>query len=221
MNKKQQAQVPVFLIVIIVALVAVIAFIFIVHKPFLEKKPKYEADHASAVSQISLYNDYLSRASEVSSSIVSMKAEYEERSMKLFVNADKTPDDIRTMVNKLDITLDTIAFNPGVEDSEGRTTVAGYPLYYSDVAITFKGTESLLLSTLDYLEVESDGSYYVNAITMSKDDETETETSGNTVPVKSGDPRFTFNINVRLYYFNTKVEVSLPESVESSEESAA
>ena len=102
---KKSVNIPTYIFVLIVLLIAVMVFIFLVHAPFREQRPIYESNHASAVSQISLYNDYLSRADSVQAKIDEMRAEYEERSAKLFVNAKQSPDDIRDMVNGLNYEL--------------------------------------------------------------------------------------------------------------------
>ncbi len=208
---KKSVNIPTYIFVLIVLLIAVMVFIFLVHAPFREQRPIYESNHASAVSQISLYNDYLSRADSVQAKIDEMRAEYEERSAKLFVNAKQSPDDIRDMVNGLNYELNNFTITEGVPDSEGRSTVAGYPLYSTSIALTFTASEETLLATLDYLEIESDGSYYVNTLNVNAIE----QASGAT----STEQLYNVNLSMNLYYFNTEVEPTKPASSSQAESS--
>ncbi len=201
MNKKQSKQqlvIPGFVWAIAVIIILCIVFMFLVQAPFSEKIDKYNADHASAQSQIALFEDYLARADEVEAKIAKMKEEYNEESKKLHVNATEFPNDVRNMVNQLNIQLDSVSSSEGSTDSAGRVSSTGDPLYVSTISLAFSGTEADLLSALDYFEIESDGSYYVESLTV-------TEITGSSA-VKSTEPRFNIGLSLSLYFFPPKVD---------------
>jgi len=201
-SSKQQLTIPGFVWAIAVIIILCIVFLFLVQSPFSKKIDKYNADHESAVSQIALYEDYLARATEVEAKIAQMKEEYNEESKKLFVNATQTPADIREMVNKLDLIPTNVAVTEGVTDSAGRKSSTGDPLYVTKVTIRFDGTEADLLSTLDYFELESDGSYYVETLSVTPiDDSTQTGVSK-----AQSNTKFSISLTLSLYFFPPKVE---------------
>ena len=201
MNKKQSKQqlvIPGFVWAIAVIIILCIVFMFLVQAPFSEKIGKYNADHESAQSQIALFEDYLARADQVEANIAKMKEEYNEESKKLHVNATEFPNDVRNMVNQLNIQLDSVSSSEGSTDSAGRVSSTGDPLYVSTISLAFSGTEADLLSALDYFEIESDGSYYVESLTV-------TEITGSSA-VKSTEPRFNIGLSLSLYFFPPKVD---------------
>ncbi len=200
-QSKQQITIPGFVWAIAVIIVLCIVFIFVVQAPFSKKIDKYNADHESAQSKIAMFEDYLARAAEVEAKIEEMKEKYNEESKKLFVNATQTPDDIRKMVNQLSITPNSVSVSEGVTDSQGRTSSTGDPLYVTSVVLNFVGTEADLLSTLDYFELESDGSYYVESLNVIE------YAQGTTAASKvSSEKKYSISLILSLYFFPPKVD---------------
>ena len=150
MDKKQQINIPKYIWVIAGVLVICIIFLIVVQVPFSQKLGKYNSDHQSATAEISMYNDYLARAKEVSNSIVSMKAEYEKESDKLFVNGTKTADDIRDMLINLNYDPTSLNVQKGVVDDQGRASSAGDPLHKTIATFTFVSTEEEIVKKLKY-----------------------------------------------------------------------
>jgi len=216
MNKKQQSKqqitIPGFVWAIAVIIILCIVFIFVVQSPFSKKIDKYNSDHESAQSKIAMFEDYLARAEEVEKKIEEMKEKYNEESKKLFVNATQTPDDIRKMVNQLNIVPNSVSVSEGSVDGQGRKSSTGDSLYVTNVSINFVGTEADLLSTLDYFELESDGSYYVENLSV-----VEAQPSGTTVSAVSSDKKYNIAMTLSLYFFPPKVdEVSTSPVVSGS-----
>lgn len=206
-SSKQQLTIPGFVWAIAVILILCIVFLFLVQSPFSKKIDKYNADHESAVSQIAMYEDYLARATEVEANIAKMKEEYNEESKKLFVNATQTPNDIREMVNKLDLIPNSVSVTEGSVDGQGRKSSTGDPLYVTRVNIRFDGTEADLLSTLDYFELESDGSYYVESLSVVPiREETAVQTASSKATTVQSDNRYSIALSLSLYFFPPKVE---------------
>lgn len=200
---KKQLKIPTYFLVIIAVLILSIIFIFVVQVPFSQKLDTYNRDHASVTSQISKYNDYLNRANEVSTKNAEMKAEYEANSRKLFSNANMSLDDIRDALTTFNYELVSLDISEGVVDPEGRAAVAGEPLYLTNVKYKFVGTEDNIRSTLDYLETQSEGAYFINdmSITLPK------AAGSNDETIKTFNPtlKYEATLNMSLYYFNNKV----------------
>ncbi len=206
MNKKQasnQITIPGFIWAIAVILILCVVFLFVVQMPFAQKIDKYNADHESAQSQITMYENYLSRAEEVEAYIAEMKEKYNEESKKLFVNATQSPADIQEMVHQLNIQLDNVSVNEGGIDGAGRTSSTGDPLYVTNVNMNFSGTQADLLSILDYFELESDGSYYVENLSVSPQDAAETSGASRTTVT---DQKYSITLGLSLYFFPQKIE---------------
>lgn len=246
MDKKQQFNIPKYIWVIAGVLVVCIIYLIIVQVPFSQKLGTYNKDHASAQAQISMYGDYMARASEVSTEIVQMKEKYDKESQKLFVNGTKTSDDIRDMLKNLNYDPNELSVERGVPDTEGRVSSTGDPLYATVVRFNFTSSEEELISTLNYLESESKGSYYVTNISVQPADEEEesvqtaeegSQASGeeSSKPAASSavstqnsgtagnGTKYEVELTISLYYFNPAANTgeSSDESGESSDESSA
>lgn len=208
---KKQINIPKYIWIIAAILAVCIIFLIFVQVPFSKKLPDYNSAHTSAVAQINTYNDYLARADDVQKSIDEMKKKYEKESDKLFVNATKTSDDIRAMLKKLNYDLSTLSVQKGVADAAGRVSSTGDPLYSTVINFDFTASKQKMLETLKYFESESNGSYYISQLNISKDsNKNATETS-----VKATDESYTVSLTMNLYYFyqdTTKTQVSAESS---------
>ena len=101
MNNKKQLKISGFIIAIAVILVMSIVFLIAVQVPFMQRKDEFEKKHASATSKINYYNSYLSNASAIESNIASMIEEYQTKNPILYDNATKTPNEIRSVLEKM------------------------------------------------------------------------------------------------------------------------
>ena len=213
---KKQLKIPKFIWVIAAIVVIAIIFLFAVQLQFGPKIDTYNKDHASATSQISVYNDYLERASQVQSDIDEMKKKYEAQNTKLFSNATKSPNDFRIGLDKFHYDIYGVSIANSVADSQGRATVAGAPLYSTKITFKFVGTEDIIRSTLDYLELQADGAYYINDITLSppvvKGDDADTS-----VVAGSAGAEYEATIGMSLYYF----DMNAPKKVTKSKASTS
>lgn len=208
---KKQINIPKYLWVIIAILLICIIFIFTVQIRFAQEQPKYVRDHESATSQINMYNDYLARASEVSTKNETLKKQYEANSRKLFANAAMSPDDIKEALERFDYEMVSLTINTGVVDTSGRTAVAGEPLYSTSVKYKFIGTEDNIRSTLDYLETQSEGAYFINDIEIGLP-----MTADTSAPTTGTNVEYEVTLNMNLYYFNDTVAPVKPSSSSAS-----
>ena len=220
MNNKKQLKISGFIIAIAVILVMSIIFLIAVQVPFLQKKDEYEDKHASATSKINYYNSYLDNASAVESKIASMIEEYQTKNPILYENATKTPNEIRSVLDKMKYDLTALSIDTGVEDTQGRTTVEGGMLYSTSINFRFAGTKDDLKKTLDYLEINADGTYYINSVSVDPYVEVGATTAASTTGVTGAGIKYDFTIQMALYYFE-RIEVDIPSSNNSAASSQA
>lgn len=215
MNNKKQLKISGFIIAIAVILVMSIVFLIAVQVPFLQQKDGFEKKHASATSKINYYNSYLSNASAIESNIASMIEEYQTKNPILYDNATKTPNEIRTVLEKMKYELTSLSIATGVADSQGRKTVEGGKLMYTSVNFRFSGTKDDLKKSLDYLEMDADGTYYIISVAADPTVESGTTTTTSTTGVAGSGVKYDFNIQMALYYFE-KVEIVTTSSTASA-----
>ena len=216
MNNKKQLKISGFIIAIGIIIVMAIVFLFAVQVPFLQRLDGYNEKHESATSKINYYNSYLSNANSVEAEIASMIEEYQTKNPILFANAKKTPNEIRTVLKKLKYEIGSLAISSGTADSQGRTTVEGGQLMSTAISFTFSGTSDELKKTLDYLELQADGAYYINAISYVPHvvkSESEENVSATT---NSKNAKYDFSVAMSLYYFEKVEIVDLPSSSSAS-----
>ena len=206
MNNKKQLKISGFIIAIAVILVMSIVFLIAVQVPFLQQKDGFEKKHASATSKINYYNSYLSNASAIESNIASMIEEYQTKNPILYDNATKTPNEIRTVLEKMKYELTSLSIATGVADSQGRKTVEGGKLMYTSVNFRFSGTKDDLKKSLDYLEMDADGTYYIISVAADPTIESGSTTTTSTKGVAGSGIKYDFTIQMALYYFE-KVEI--------------
>ena len=215
MNNKKQLKISGFIIAIAVILVMSIVFLIAVQVPFLQQKDGFEKKHASATSKINYYNSYLSNASAIESNIASMIEEYQTKNPILYDNATKTPNEIRTVLEKMKYELTSLSIATGVADSQGRKTVEGGKLMYTSVNFRFSGTKDDLKKSLDYLEMDADGTYYIISVAADPTVESGTTTTTSTTGVAGSGIKYDFTIQMALYYFE-KVEIATTSSTASA-----
>ena len=215
MNNKKQLKISGFIIAIAVILVMSIVFLIAVQVPFLQQKDGFEKKHASATRKLHYYNSYLSNASAIESNIASMIEEYQTKNPILYDNATKTPNEIRTVLEKMKYELTSLSIATGVADSQGRKTVEGGKLMYTSVNFRFSGTKDDLKKSLDYLEMDADGTYYIISVAADPTIESGSTTTTSTKGVAGSGIKYDFTIQMALYYFE-KVEIVTTSSTASA-----
>ena len=215
MDKKQSFTIPKFVWVILFILVVCIIFLVAVQIPFSQKIDKYNSE------------DYLDRANEVQAKINEMKDECEKKSAALTINADKTADDIRDMLEDLGYDLSSLTINERKPDSEGRVSATGDPLYVTTIKFSFTTTEQKLIETLKYFESESNGSYFVSKVSVSEEQMQATTTEGETAAegskqtTESADKLYETTLEIQLYFFDMTKNQANNTSSTSAVSSAA
>ncbi len=206
MNNKKQLKISGFIIAIAIILVMSIVFLIAVQVPFIQNYDDYQSKHASATSKINYYNSYLSNASTVESNIASMIDEYQTKNAILYDNATKTPNEIRSILNNLKYEITSLSISTGVQDSKGRTTVEGGRLFSTAINFRFSGTKDDLKKSLDYLELEADGTYFINSVSVDPHVEAGETSATTTSGVAGTGVKYDFTVQMSLYYFE-KIEI--------------
>ena len=203
---KSNSGVPKIFIVGVVVLVLFILFIFFVFSPFLGKIPKYQTDHASAVSTIAQYEDTLTNQKKVQERIDKLTESFNEKQEELFIDSKQSIEDLQSIFKKLNIDMVNLTRGNSVKDSKGRKSSAGYPLYSTSLTFSYEGKMGTTQELLDYLERESKGCYFVKALSMS--------------PIKNSD-NYNVSFSVSLYYFDTTVQISTKPASSSGSSSSS
>ena len=102
---KSNSSVPKIFIIGIVVLVLFIFFIFLVFSPFLGKIPKYQTDHASAVSTIAQYEDTLTNQKKVQERIDKLTESFNKKQEELFIDSKQSIEDLQSIFKKLNIDM--------------------------------------------------------------------------------------------------------------------
>ena len=130
---------------------AFVIFIFVVLTPLFKNIPKYETDHASAVSAIKKYDDTLENAQAIEKRITELTQSYEEKQAELFIDSKQSIEDLQSIFEDLNINMINLTRGIGVADSLGRTSTGGYPLYSTSLSFSYVGSMDTTKKLLNYL----------------------------------------------------------------------
>lgn len=207
--------IPMYAIVIALILVGAIIFLFTVQIPFSQKIPTYNAQHASATAEIEKYKDYNRRYDQVRADIDRMQKEYNEKGATLFVEPNKTVDEIKDMLEKLGYDMTTLSVSEGAPDGAGRISATGDPLYATQISYTFTATRTKMIETLQYFESEAKGSYAISKLSLKPIEEAvggSTEEGEESAPTKviTKNDQYQVTMSIVLYYFNNAMNKGLP-----------
>lgn len=210
---KKQLKIPGYIWGIAFVLVLCIIYLIVVQIPFMQAKPGLDAEHASAQSQIAIYEEYANNASTYQAKINKMIAEYQEKSAVLFINATQTRDEIYTMIDNFKYQPLSVSVAEGQLDSQGRTSSSGEPLYTTTVVLRMQISSSMLLETLDYYEgnlgdKSAEGAYYISSVSLQQITEGE--------DAKVVKDQYTVVIQMDLFYFDPQVSNTVVSTTSTS-----
>lgn len=210
---KKQLKIPGYIWGIAFVLVLCIIYLIVVQIPFMQAKPGLDAEHASAQSQIAIYQEYTDNASTYQQKINAMIAEYQEKSAILFVNATQTREEIYTMIDNFKYQPMSVSVAQGQKDSQGRTSSSGEPLYTTTVVLTMQISSSMLLETLDYYEGNLDdrsaeGAYYISSVSLQQ------VTEGESQQIVKDE--YNVTIQMDLFYFEPQAETAVVSTESTS-----
>ena len=132
-----------------------------------------------------------------------MTKQYNENQENLYIDAKSSVKDLQDIFADLGIDMSSLTRSEGVQDSQGRTSKGGIPLYYTNLLFSYTGTKDKTLQLIHYLEQESKGCYFIDSLSMSEIEDSK---------------EYATSFNVTLYYFDTtKQAVSNTDSTDSTE----
>ena len=188
-----------FLVLLIVFVIILVALVV----PTITKLPQYNEDHATISAQIADCDDVLANQTSVEAKIDEMTKQYNENQENLYVDAKSSVKDLQDIFADLGIDMSSLTRGEGVQDAQGRTSMGGIPLYYTNLTFSYTGTKDKTLQLIHYLEQESKGCYFIDSLSMSEIE---------------GSKEYATSFNVTLYYFDTtKQVVSNTDSTDSTE----
>ncbi len=223
MDNKQQVTLPKFIWVLAGILVVCIIFLIAVQIPFSQKIETYNNDHASAESQISEYEYYRKNADTITAEVAKLEKECSEKNAKLTVDPKKTVDDIKDLIVKHGMDLNSLTISQGVPDKQGGVSASGDPLYVSTIKYNFIQTQQKIIETLSYFEKESNGAYIISAVQIEPEELDETPTSGedsSKISTPSSQNIFNTTLTIKLYYFDLTKNTGAASKASSSSSSS-
>lgn len=199
----KKTKIPVPIIVFVALLIVFVIILLALVMPTFTNLSKYNDDHATVTAKIADCDDVLANQTSVEAKIDEMTKQYDENQENLYVDAKSSVKDLQDIFADLDIDMSSLTRGEGVQDSQGRTSMGGIPLYYTNLTFNYNGTKDKTIDLIHYLEQESKGCYYIDTLTMTPID---------------GKDTFSTAFSVTLYYFDTtKQAVSNTDSTDSTE----
>ncbi len=195
---KKSNKIPGAAVAIVLVLLAGIVFVPAVYMPYKNKKPKMDADHEAAVSEINMYEDAIANQASIEKNIAELSAEWEEFRKEMFIDASSSLNEIEAKIRETDFFIESFKKEVGQKDPNGAVSFTGAPLYYQKITISGYSDKDTLIEVLKSIEEESVGCYYVkslNASTLEEDKEL-----GEHHTAKADDLKI--DMTIYLYYYN-------------------
>lgn len=199
----KKTKIPVPIIVFVALLIVFVIILLALVMPTFTNLSKYNDDHATVTAKIADCDDVLANQTSVETKIDEMKKQYDENQQNLYVDAKSSVKDLQDIFADLGIDMSSLTRGEGVQDAQGRTSMGGIPLYYTNLSFSYNGSEENTLKLVHYLEQESKGCYFIDSLSMSEIE---------------GSQEYATSFNVTLYYFDTtKQAVTNTDSTDSTE----
>ncbi len=189
MNKQK---IPASIIAFIVLLIAFALIFVLLVSPTITNISVYNSKHQEITAKIDDYEAVLADQANVEAKIEEMTKQYNENQANLYVDAKSSVEDLQAIFADLGIDMSSLNRGDSVQDSQGRVSKGGIPLYYTNLSFSYTGSKDKTLELIHYLEQESKGCYFINSVSMSKiENKNEYSTS----------------FNVTLYFFDSTKQI--------------
>lgn len=189
MNKQK---IPASIIAFIVLLIAFALIFVLLVSPTITNISTYNREHQEIMAKIDDYEAVIADQANVEAKIEEMTNQYNENQANLYVDAKSSVEDLQAIFADLGIDMSSLTRGDSVQDSQGRTSKGGIPLYYTNLSFSYTGSKDKTLELIHYLEQESKGCYFINSVSMSK--------------IENKD-QYSTSFNVTLYYFDTTKQI--------------
>lgn len=184
----KKTKIPVPIIVFVALLIVFVIILLALVMPTFTNLSKYNDDHATITAKIADCDDVLANQTSVETKIDEMTKQYNENQENLYIDAKSSVKDLQDIFADLGIDMSSLTRGEGVQDAQGRTSMGGIPLYYTNLTFSYNGTKDKTLQLIHYLEQESKGCYFIDSLSMSEIEDSK---------------EYATSFNVTLYYFDT------------------
>lgn len=199
----KKTKIPVPIIVFVALLIVFVIILLALVMPTITNLSKYNDNHATITAKIADCDDVLANQTSVEAKIDEMTKQYNENQENLYIDAKSSVKDLQDIFADLGIDMSSLSRGEGVQDAQGRTSMGGIPLYYTNLTFSYTGAKDKTLQLIHYLEQESKGCYFIDSLSMSEIEDSK---------------EYATSFNVTLYYFDTtKQVVSNTDSTDSTE----
>ena len=164
----KKTKIPVPIIVFVALLIVFVIILLALVMPTFTNLSKYNDDHAAITAKIADCDDVLANQTSVEAKIDEMTKQYNENQENLYVDAKSSVKDLQDIFADLGIDMSSLTRGEGVQDSQGRTSMGGIPLYYTNLMFSYTGAKDKTLQLIHYLEQESKGCYFIDSLSMSE-----------------------------------------------------
>lgn len=188
----KKTKIPVPIIVFVALLIVFVIILLSLVMPTFTNLSKYNDDHATITAKIADCDDVLANQTSVETKIDEMTKQYNENQENLYIDAKSSVKDLQDIFADLGIDMSSLTRGEGVQDSQGRTSKGGIPLYYTNLTFSYTGAKDKTLQLIHYLEQESKGCYFIDSLSMSEIEDSK---------------EYATSFNVTLYYFDTTKQV--------------
>lgn len=192
----KSAGVPKSFVIFIVLTGAFLALLFTLFIPTFKKMPEYNTKHTQVTTDIAEFEKVLANQPSVEAKIEELQNTYNTTQSELYIDANSSIEDLQAIFQELGITMTTLSRGEGVQDTMGRASKGGFPLYTTSLNFTFDSDINTTQRLIHYLEQESKGCYFIDQLSLS--------------PLENNADRFTVNFNVTLFYFDSTVLPTQP-----------
>lgn len=200
MNKKQ-IKIPKYIIAIIIIILACIIFLVAAMVPFLKQKPNMDKKHESAEKEKASLNPYVDNRDKIQASIAQLQEDYSKKNVVLFENAKRTPEEVKKLVDETaGVKFVSLSVSEGTASGSIKT-VEGGALKSTKINLTLNASETDLMKIIDFIEIRAKGTYYISSISFEKEKQQVKTEDGTVTETTSDENRYTYGIQIQLYYF--------------------
>ena len=129
----KKTKIPVPIIVFVALLIVFVIILLALVMPTFTNLSKYNDDHAAITAKIADCDDVLANQTSVETKIDEMTKQYNENQENLYIDAKSSVKDLQDIFADLGIDMTSLTRGEGVQDAQGRTSMGGIPLYYTDL----------------------------------------------------------------------------------------
>lgn len=196
-NQFDPKKIPKFIYLLIGTIIAIVLFVIFVLTPLIQNSGAMKQKHITTQQLIRDYDSALETQEQIEAEIKKNQNDCKTKEEEIFVNLDKSSKLIEAYCSKNNIKLKTYTIADPKEDSMGRVSTGGYPVYTVNISISYVDTYEKTMSLLKYLENPENGCFYIKSCTLSQQAEHKNDT-------------YETSIALELYYYDRTIAIEPP-----------